>query len=94
MLPTLCETGVKYFIRSSLKELHHEREQRINTIFNITMALTFITVVGGFLMYRYKGKLSVEEKQVRSRQKQEYIVGKLQKLAAIRRDKITNLPEF
>ena len=58
------------------------------------MAATFAVCVAGFLWYRYKGKMTPTERALRDRQKQEYIVGKLQKLAAVRNKLITNLPKF
>lgn len=96
MPPTLCESGVKYFIRSSLKESHCLKEKHYNMIYNVAMMVSFVVCVTGFLWYRYKGKRSVEEQRLRDRQKQMYIVGKLQKLAAIKNKNnlITNLPKF
>ena len=94
MSPTLCESGVKYFIRSSLKESHRLRENYYNTIYNTFMLVLFILCVFGVLFYRYKGKLTIEERRLRDRQKQMYIIGKLQKLSANKNNLITNLPKF
>ena len=95
MPPTLCESGVKYFIRTSLKESHRIREKYINMWYNIGMLFAFVACISAFLWYRYKGKMSGEDRRLRDHQKQMYIVGKLQKLSAIKKNNlITNLPTF
>ena len=94
MPPTLCEQGVKYYLRASLKEYHKMREKYTNHIFNISMFALFVIGTGIFLFVRYKGKLTPEEISEKERQKQEYIISKLQKLSAIKQNKnmITGLP--
>ena len=94
--PVLCEPGVKYFINCSLRETNRIKEKRFNFFFNIIMTLFFLLILFGILFYKYKGKMSVEEKQKKQKKKQEYIISKLQYLSAIR-DKnnlniISNLP--
>lgn len=60
------------------------------------MAAALVVSACAFLWCRYKGKLTPEEHRLRDRQKQEYIVGKLQRLSAIKNQNklITNLPKF
>ena len=96
--PCLTEPGVKYFIACTLKECRSFKNRNINILFNLGMIILFLIVIGGFLFYKYKGKLSVEEIAYKNRIKQEYIVSKLQQLA-IRKQKqnetlITNLPNW
>ena len=95
---SLCEPGVKYFIGCSLKESHRFKENYINFFYNIGMFFVFFGSVIGFLVYRYKGRITSHEKIAKNRQKQEYIMNKIQSLSAIREkqntDMITNLPKW
>tara|TARA_B000000477_G_scaffold75194_1_gene63240 strand:- start:388 stop:687 length:300 start_codon:yes stop_codon:yes gene_type:complete len=94
--PVLCEPGIKYYLRSSLKESHKFKEKYINFFYNIVMFCLFILVLFSILYYRYKGKLTAGEIALKNRRKQEYIVSKLQQLSAIKKNKnmITDLPIF
>ena len=98
--PTLIEPGVKYFLNGTLKECRKFKDNYISVIFNISMILLLFVLIGGFLMYRYKGKPTPAELELKNRQKQEYIVSKLQQLAiekkknAVNTTMITGLPEW
>tara|TARA_Y100001958_G_C21244709_1_gene573979 strand:+ start:1286 stop:1630 length:345 start_codon:yes stop_codon:yes gene_type:complete len=99
-IPSLIEPGTKYFIRGTLKQCHSFKERYTNTIFNIGAALALFTTVGVILWWRYKGKLTAQDIAIKNRQKQEYIISKLQQLSAIRKQQnknanmITDLPTF
>ena len=97
-VPALCEPGVKYFIGGSLKECHKFKEKHASMLFNIAMTFLLIAAVSGFLVYRYKGKLTPSEIAIKSRKKQDYIVSKLQIRSSIKQkknqDMITNLPSW
>jgi len=98
--PTLIEPGVKYFLNGTLKECRKFKDNYISLIFNISMILLLVALVGGFLMYRYKGKPTPAELELKNRKKQEYIVSKLQQLAiekkknTVNTSMITGLPEW
>ena len=98
--PTLIEPGVKYFLNGTLKECRKFKDNYISVIFNISMVLLLVALVGGFLMYRYKGKPTPAEIELKNRKKQEYIVSKLQQLAiekkknTVNTSMITGLPEW
>ena len=98
--PTLIEPGVKYFLNGTLKECRKLKDNYISVIFNISMILLLVALVGGFLMYRYKGKPTPAEIELKNRKKQEYIVSKLQQLAiekkknTVNTSMITGLPEW
>jgi hypothetical protein len=100
MNPSLIEPGVRYFLHGTLKECRRFKDNYISVIFNISMILLLFAVIGGFLLYRYKGKPTLAELDLKNRQKQEYIVSKLQKLAyekkknSINTTMITGLPEW
>lgn len=99
-IPTLIEPGTKHFIRGTLKQCHKFKEKYINTIFNISAFVALCTTIGLLLWWRYKGKLTSHEIAEKNRQKQEYLISKLQQLSAIRKQKnnaqnmITDLPTF
>jgi len=98
--PTLIEPGVRYFIGSTLKECRKFKDRYISIIFNTSMTLLFLIVIGGFLIYRYKGKLSPREIEVKNRKTQEYIISKLHNLALHKKQQyqsqnmITDLPSW
>jgi hypothetical protein len=98
--PTLIEPGVRYFLNGTLKECRKFKDNYISVIFNISMILLLFVIVGGFLMYRYKGKPTPAELELKTRKKQEYIVSKLQQLAiekkknSVNTTMITGLPEW
>ena len=92
--PILCEPGIKYFLKSSLNESHKFKEKYINFFYNISMLLVFIALLSAILYYRYKGRLSPNEIALKNRRKKEYIVSKVQHLAArkTRNNMVTDLP--
>lgn len=91
----LIEPGVKYWLNQTLKEYRKFKENNINWIFNIGMTCLLVVVTGGFLVYKYKGGMSQEQKEQKKRVKEEYIVSKLQQLALVKNSNlITNLPTW
>lgn len=76
--PTLIEPGVKYFFNQTLKKCHEFKEQHYNLIFNICIFLSFIIILGSWLLYKYKGKLTPEEIRQKELQKKKYILSKIQ----------------
>ena len=59
--PMLTEPGVKYFINETLKQCRQFKENHQHIIFNIGLLVMFFIILGVFLFYKYKGKLSEEE---------------------------------
>jgi|SRR5210317_240807 len=94
--PRLIEPGVKSFISSTLKDCRRLKDNYETVIFNISMFFIFIVIIGGFLLYHYRGKLTPSEIEIKNRKKQEYIVSKLQQMAHLRRNQglITELPRW
>ncbi len=96
--PQLIETGTKYFLKESLKNCRELKHTYYSKIINILLLITFIGIIGGFLYYKKKGKLSPEEKKKQILEKEKFI---LDKIKSIREDNrkltnelITNLPKF
>lgn len=96
--PVLTEPGVKYWVTQTLRECRRFKERNISIFFNISMLVLFCVVVGGFLAFKYKGKLTQAEIAEKNRKKQEYIVSKLQNIALIKKkassSMITDLPTW
>ena len=81
---------------NSLENIGRLKDNYETIIFNISMFSMFIVVVGGFLLYHYRGKLTPAEIEIKNRKKQEYIVSKLQQMAHLRKNQglITELPRW
>jgi hypothetical protein len=98
--PSLIEPGVRYFLNGTLKECRKFKDNYISVLFNISMVILLVVVIGGWLLYRYKGKPTPAELEVKERKKQEYIISKLQQLAFEKKRNtpnttmITGLPTF
>jgi hypothetical protein len=94
--PSLTEFTTKYYIRNSLKEVRQFKNKYITIFANILLLLLFIGIFGGLLYYKYKGKLSSEEKYIKERKKKQYLFQKLHQLSYEKQKEsqqlITNLP--
>ena len=98
--PKLIEPGVRYFLSGILKECRKFKDTNSTVFFNVYMFCLLVVVIGGFLLYKYKGKLTPVEVEIRNRKKQEYIVSKLHQVAYLRKTQgnakgmITSLPQW
>jgi len=96
--PTLTEPGVKYFLNQALKQSHIIREKFHNTIFNIGMFLLFLIILGGILVYKYKGKLTPVEIAQKNKEKQQYVLEKIKTFQIAKQrahqELITGLPHW
>jgi len=96
--PMLTEPGVKYFLNATLKQCHTFKESHHNMLFNISMLVGFLLILGVLLLYKYKGKLSREEMREKEEEKKRYILSKIRnfqqsKLRA-QQELITGLPHW
>ena len=96
--PKLIEPNIKYFARATLKQCKLIKYKYFNIIFNIGCFVLLVSVVGGLLVYKYKGKLSPLEKEVKAQQQKNYIFSKIKQYQDIRlhnnESLITNLPKY
>ena len=96
--PSLVEPGVKYFIGATLKQCREVKDRYINILFNVSIFVVLVVFIGGILAYRYKGRLTPVEIEIKNRKKQEYIIQKLQKISDIKQKAsevmITDLPNW
>jgi len=96
--PTLTEPGMYMYLNESLKTCRTKKNIFYTKFFNVGLFLIFASLLGGLLYYKYKGKMSPEEKEKRKKEQENYIVERIRK---IKKDKeraqnilITNLPEI
>ena len=68
----------------------------MNKLYNITLLLVFVFIVGCVMFYNYKGRLSKEEVYIKHEKERQYILEKVRKLDEDRQkesqQRITNLP--
>ena len=96
--PVLIEPGVRSFLGETLKQCHKFKEEYYNTLFNIGLFIAFLIILAILLVYKYKGKLTEEEKYQKDLEKQQYV---LEKIKAYQQNKlkahqqlITGLPQW
>ena len=96
--PSLVEPGVKYFLRETLKNCHTYKEKYKNQIFNLSIFLGFVFIVGAILMYKYKGKPTTEEINQKDTEKKQYVLSKIRNFQDARKRSqqqlITSLPQW
>lgn len=96
--PELTEPGVKYFLYQTLKQCNIVRYHFHNMVFNVGLLIAFLIVLGLILLYKYKGKLTPVEIERKSKEKQQYILSKIQNFQQAKRaahqELITGLPNW
>jgi hypothetical protein len=96
--PTLIEPGVKYFLSETLKQCRIFKNNYNNLLINISFGIVFFVILGIILLFKYKGKLTPVEKEIRNRQKQQYILSKIQNFQESKQrahqELITGLPHW
>jgi hypothetical protein len=96
--PILTEPGVKYFLNQTLKQCHIIKNKYNNLIFNISLFILFLLILGFILIYKYKGRLTQIEKDRKNKEKQQYILSKIKILQDTKRkvhqELITGLPDW
>ena len=94
--PSLTEFTTKYYIRHSLKEVRVLKDKYMTIGVNILLLIIFVTLIGGLLYYKYKGKLTDQEKIVKEQQKKMYLFQKLHQISyeknKEKQNLITDLP--
>jgi hypothetical protein len=96
--PALIEPGVKYFLHQTLKQCHIARDKFNNYVFNIGLFIFFLIILGVILFYKYKGRLTPIEIDRKNKEKQQYILSKIQNFQQAKRrahnELITGLPAW
>lgn len=96
--PILTEPGVKYFLNETLKQCRRVKAEWNDIMYNVLFFIIFIVILGILLLYKYKGKLTPEEIEIKETQKKHYILSKIRnfqdaKLRA-QQELITGLPHW
>jgi hypothetical protein len=96
--PKLIEPGASYFFHKTLQHCHKIRVEYHNLIFNISTAIVIFFILGIFLLFKYKGKKTKIEEQMREREKQYYILNKIKHYQQVCQkksmDNISGLPDW
>jgi hypothetical protein len=96
--PELVENGVKYFLNETLKQCNIFKTTYNNFVFNMSLLIIFILILGLILLLKYKGKLTPLEKAEKEREKKQYILSKINKFQEAKRqahqELITGLPNW
>jgi hypothetical protein len=96
--PGLTEPGVRYFLCEILKQCKEKKYALYSRIFNITIFILFVLVLGGILYYRHKGKMTEVEKKRRQKTEEVYMIEKIksiqQKGVKNQNHIITDLPKL
>ena len=96
--PSLIEPGVKYFLSQTLKQCHLVRIKYNNLLVNIGLFAGFMVILGTILLYKYKGKPTLIDKENNDRDKQQYILSKIKHVQEtkkkISQELITGLPSW
>ena len=95
-IPRLIEPKTRFYLKNSLKSSREFKDYYINIAINVIMLLIFILVVILILYYRYKGKPTPDELQIKQNDKKKYIFTKIQQFGIEKQKEsqglITNLP--
>ena len=75
--PLLTEPGMHYFMRETLKQCRNRKSLMYTRIYNLLLLLAFFLILGIFLYYKYKGKLTPDEKKKKNLTQEKYILEKI-----------------
>ena len=96
--PFLTEPGVKTFLSGMLKQCHEFKSEYKNYMLNIGLFIVFLIILGGLLLYKYKGKISEHEKKQKDYEIQQYILNKIKNFQMSKQratqELITGLPHW
>lgn len=89
--PVLTEPGVKYFLNETLKRCREFKNTYNNLLLNIGLFLGFLVFLGSLLLIKYKGKLTPSEKEMKNKEKQQYILTKIKNYQDAKQRKTTRI---
>ena len=96
--PRLTEPGIKYFLNETLKQCHIHKINYHNLLINIGLFILFLIILGGILVYKYKGRLTPVEIAQKNKEKQQYILEKIKNFQIAKQkahqELITGLPHW
>lgn len=89
--PSLTNLTTKFHIRMSLKESRQFKDKYITIAVNIILFVVFATLIIALLYYKYKGKLTPQEKIIKEKQKKQYLFQKLHQISYEKQKENQNL---
>lgn len=96
--PNLIENKIKQNLNYNLKNIRIFKDKYITLFINLFLFILLIIIIGGFLSYKYKGKLSPEELLKKENDKKIYLFTKLKQFSINKQKQqqklITNLPIY
>jgi len=92
MSPSLVEPAIKYVLNNQLTSIKQSNERKRNIIFNLSLFIIFIGIIGITLKLKYKGKQDIVSQQIKENQKKKYILSNLQKYQNMKSQPLTNIP--
>uniref|UniRef100_A0A6C0BTS5 Uncharacterized protein n=1 Tax=viral metagenome TaxID=1070528 RepID=A0A6C0BTS5_9ZZZZ len=96
--PSLIEPSVKIFTTGTLKHCKKIRDEYYSYVFNLGAFILFISILIILLYFKYKGKLTPEEKEKKETEKKHYILSTIKKYQTMKQksqnELITGLPEW
>tara|TARA_Y100000992_G_C21223915_1_gene471912 strand:- start:308 stop:634 length:327 start_codon:yes stop_codon:yes gene_type:complete len=96
--PSLIEPTVKTFMVGTLKHCKKIRDEYYSYVFNLGSVMIFVVLLILLLYYKYKGKLTPEEKEKKDTEKKHYILSTIKKYQTMKQksknELITGLPEW
>ena len=94
--PNLVDAKVKGFLGGALKYSHNIKQSYMNFAYNVVLGIIFTIICIGFLIYKYKGKLTNVEKEIKKRKEYEHVLLQLKKIETEKlhsgKSLLTNLP--
>ena len=78
--PNLVETRAKVFLGGALRHSHDTKNKYINYVYNFGLAILLVVTIGGFLVFKYKGRLTTVEKAIKKRKEYEHVLIQLKKI--------------
>ena len=96
--PFLVERGVKSFVNSTLRQCREFKNKYNNGLLNIGLFVGLCLLTGLILLFKYKGKLTPQEKKEKDQEKKQYILTKIRNFQDAKQkaqqELITGLPHW
>lgn len=96
--PRLVEPGTRYFLGETLNNCAAFKKKYYNDMLNWSVACILICIFGALLYYKYKGKPTPSQKMLKDREKQHYILSRIQNYQEAKKAQshaiITGLPSW
>lgn len=79
MNPVLVEPTIKYILNNQLTSLKQVNEHKKNILFNVSLFILLVSIIGITLKLKYKGKQDIISQKIKENKKKNYILSNLRK---------------